>query len=74
MTRSTLPEAPLPALKFEPEAFELSSDRLMGRHSAGYSFFKALVQASTGHYLVGFGPNRKSGVFLSNASQSFQIV
>jgi alpha-maltose-1-phosphate synthase len=54
-------QAPLPALRFEPEAFQLSDTRIMGRQSAGESFLRAAVEASSGEILLGFGPNPKSG-------------
>ena len=51
----------LPAIRFEPEAFQLSSTKIMGRQSAGLSFLKAAVSASRDAGLAAFGPRRSSG-------------
>ena len=48
------------ALRFEPEAFQFSPTRVMGRQSAGHGFLKALVQASAPMPLTGFGPHSAS--------------
>jgi alpha-maltose-1-phosphate synthase len=51
----------LPALRFEPEAFQLSDIRIMGRQSAGEGFLRAAVQEVSDSMLVGFGPNPEAG-------------
>ena len=55
-----------PALRFEPDAFQMSSGRIMGRQSAGLSFLRAAVQASKGGRVAGFGPKPKSGEAFRN--------
>ena len=59
-----------PALRFEPEAFQMSSDRIMGRQSAGLSFLRAAVHVSKGGRLAGFGPKPKSGEAFASAVRS----
>ena len=59
-----------PALRFEPEAFQMSSGRIMGRQSAGLSFLRAAVLASKGGRLAGFGPKPKSGEAFSHVVRS----
>ena len=54
-------QAILPALRFEPEAFERSGNRIMGRQSAGEAFLRAATEASKDHALIGFGPDPRSG-------------
>ena len=59
-----------PALRFEPDAFQMSSGRIMGRQSAGLSFLRAAVHVSKGGRLAGFGPKPKSGEAFANAVRS----
>lgn len=49
--------SPLPALRFEPDAFSLGRDKIMGRQSAGEGFLRAAVEAADGGALMGAGPN-----------------
>lgn len=60
----------LPALRFEPEAFQLSDTRIMGRQSAGEGFLRAAVNEPGDSVLLGFGPNPEAGrVFQSVVRQ-----
>jgi alpha-maltose-1-phosphate synthase len=59
--RDDTSRVPLPALRFEPEAFQMLGSRIMGRQSAGEGLLRAMVQHSGSHPLVGFGPRPASG-------------
>jgi starch synthase len=57
----------LPALRFEPEAFQLSQTRIMGRQSAGEAFLRAAVNEPGEGVLLGFGPNPEVGRVFQSA-------
>ncbi|MFA7586603.1 MAG: glycosyltransferase family 4 protein [Novosphingobium sp.] len=48
--------APLPALRFEAEAFALGRDRILGRQSAGDAFLRALVALPDLERLIACSP------------------
>jgi starch synthase len=57
----------LPALRYEPEAYQLSDNRIMGRQSAGEAFLKAIARGSSGQVLSGFGPLASSAKAFSES-------
>lgn len=50
----------LPALRFEAEAFQLGEGKIMGRHSAGEAFLRAILALPDLTELYGYGPNPAS--------------
>jgi starch synthase len=59
----------LPALRFETDGFQIPDAKIMGRHSAGVSFLRALVDASRGREVVGVGANAAAAaVFLERVA------
>ena len=56
-----------PALRYEAEAFQLGSERIMGRQSAGDAFLRAIAMAAGDDVVHGYGPNPAS---LSSCTES----
>jgi alpha-maltose-1-phosphate synthase len=51
----------LPALRFEADAYQLRSDRVLGRQSAGDGFLRAALAVPGLEEVKGFGPNPATG-------------
>lgn len=53
-------EEVLPAILFEPEGYDLSGQKLMGRQAAGHAFLRGAVNATGRHPLTAYTPHQRS--------------
>jgi hypothetical protein len=51
-------DAPSSAIYYEPEGFDTSRERLMGRHAAGEGFLNAMARHAAAEELVAVAPTK----------------
>lgn len=55
-----MPDPALPAIVFEPDGYDVSGPKLMGRQAAGHAFMRAAAQVAGTRALVACTPHRQS--------------
>ena len=62
---------PRAAILFEPDGYELSGERLMGRQAAGHGFLRAAIEALKGEPLHAYSPYRASAEVFARLAGSY---